>query len=209
MKIMLVEDDYLLNKAIKNYFKHMNIDSFLDGESAYQNISNNYDIFIIDIDVPEINGIELLIKIRELYKTAYIIMISATIEIGIIEKAYSLGCNDYMKKPFEIKELELKLNLIENKISNKYKILDDLFYNSNKSQLFYKEEIINLTAKETKLLYLLINNKGKIVTSEMILNYIWEDITATDQTRQLVSRLKKKIPIDFIQNRQGQGYIIE
>lgn len=211
MNIMLVEDDYVLNKVIiKCLNKNDNIvDSFLNGLDAFNNLNNQYDLFIIDIDVPDVNGIELLQKIKDSYTNAYTIMISATIDIEMIEKAYKIGCDDYIKKPFNTKELELKLELLDKKIDTNYKLAKDCFYNSKLSQIIYEYTVIDLTKKESNLLYLLLNNKGRIISSEIIDDVLWETSTSTNQVRQLVSRVNKKLPFQIIINKPGLGYTIE
>lgn len=209
MKLMLVEDDYLLNKAIKNYLKEYNVHSFLDGDEALKNIDKLYDVFIIDIDIPGINGIELLTEIKQKHKESYIIMISATIEIDTIEDAYNLGCDDYMKKPFDIKELKLKLDNIKNRF-DEITLCNNLIYSKKSSKIIYKNDThIDLTLNELKLLDLLIKNRGKLVNYETIEYTIWDFENESNQIRQLVNRLKKKIPIELIKNRRGQGYLIE
>lgn len=211
MKIMLVEDDYVLNKVItKCLSKNDNkVNSFLNGLDAYNNLNNQYDLFIIDIDVPEINGIELLEKIKDSYPNTYTIMISATIDIDMIEKAYKIGCNDYIKKPFDIKEIELKLELLNKKIDTFYDLGKGCGYDSKLSQVTFEDNTIALTKKESKLLYLLLKNKGKIVSSETIDDVVWGTSISSNQVRQLVSRLNKKLPFQIINNKPGIGYIVE
>lgn len=211
MNIMLVEDDYSLNKAMTLFFKSKGkkIDSFLNGLDAYNSLNNGYDIFIVDIDIPDLNGIELLKEIKKNFLNSYVIIISATVDIDIVEKAYNLGCDDYLKKPFNTKELELKLNLLEKKTLNKYVLANDLIYDTDKSQIISANESIKLTTKESKLLFLLLNNRGRIIPSETILDVVWEFDSVKNQVRQLVSRVNKKLPIPLIINKPGQGYIIE
>ncbi|KAB7887347.1 MAG: DNA-binding response regulator [Arcobacter sp.] len=210
MKIMLIEDDYLLSRAIESYLNKYDISSFLDGRSALNSLDNMYDVFIIDIDIPEINGIELLTEIKYRYKDSYTIMISATTEIDTIEEAYTIGCNDYMKKPFNVKELKLKLENLNKKFSNEISLSTDLKLIKNLSKLVYKEnKNIDLTLNELNLLNLLIKNRGKIVNYQTIINSIWEYENESNQVRQLVNRLKRKMPEDIIKNRRNQGYIIK
>lgn len=207
MNIMLVEDDYLLNKAIEQYFYNRNITSFNNGRDAFNALSNNYNLYIIDIDIPKMNGIELLKEIKTRYSESYVFIISATIEITTIEKAYTLGCHDYLKKPFDIKELEFKINLLEKK-SEKILIFEDLYYDLNNSLIIYKNESTKLTTNESKLLNLLLTKRGNIVSSNEIEYSIWNYENSKDHIRQLVNRLKSKIPIDLIKNRKGQGYFL-
>jgi two-component system, OmpR family, response regulator len=207
---MLVEDDYLLNKTIANYLKGcgFGVDSFHDGDEAYAAITNAYDLFVLDIDIPSVNGIELLEKIRLVCPDTPSIMISATIELNMIVKAYGIGCADYMKKPFDVKELELKIMAISTKTGGKIELQDGLTYDRTTRALSYRDEEILLTANEKKLLHLLVANHGKTVTPEQIAYAVWGD-EDSGHIRQLVGRLKKKIPVNLIENRQGSGYIIK
>jgi len=208
MKIMLIEDEYLLNKAIRTYLnsKGFRIESFLDGLEAVDAISNGYDLFIIDIDIPHITGIEILEQIRKLYLDIPVIIISATVDMSMITQAYAKGCNDYLKKPFDIKELELKIRAFTRNISNVIDLGKDIFYDKESSLLRYKDEFITLTSHEQKFILLLTENRGRTVTHEYIESSIWG--SDTSHLRQLVSRLRKKLPFDIIKNRIGEGYII-
>ena len=117
MKIFLLEDDYSLNESIKEIIELENhtIDNFYDGEVAFNNFSNDYDLFILDINVPNIKGLELLKIIKNTNFRTKVIIISANININLIKEAYDLGCDDYLKKPFDLEELVLKINRYEQK----------------------------------------------------------------------------------------------
>ncbi len=210
MKLMLVEDEYLLNKTIKTYLKSrgFEVESFLDGLAAIDSIGFGYDLFIIDIDIPQVNGIDILERIRTLYPTVPVIMISATINMGMITKAYTKGCSDYLKKPFDIKELELKIMAFTRSVGKEVELGPDLYYNKQAHQLRYKHELIVLTSKEHVLLHLLLDNCGRIVLHEQIETAVWGSNTDSAHLRQLVNRLRKKLPVDVIENRIGEGYMI-
>ena len=208
MKLMLIEDEYLLNKTIKTYLdsKGFEVVAFLDGLEALENISNGFDLFIIDIDIPKITGIEILEHIRKIYPTIPVIIISATIDMQMITQAYTKGCNDYLKKPFDIKELELKINAFTRDINSKITLAENLIYNKNTQTIKYNNELITLTAHENKFLILLTENINNTVKHEYIESTIWG--METPHLRQLVNRLRKKIPINIIKNRVGEGYIL-
>ena len=211
MKIMLLEDDYALNKAIKNYFstKDIKIDTFLDGNEAFESLKNLYDVCILDIDVPIINGIDLLEIIKDKYPNTHVIMISATINIDTIEKAYKKGCDDYIKKPFSIKELELKLQLLNKNHNDFFDITPEIKYNTNTKEIVLKNESIKLTPKEIKLLDLLLKNRGIVISNDIILDTIWDNISDIGYPRKLVSRLNKKLQCKLVENRNSFGYVIE
>lgn len=207
---MLVEDEYLLNKAIKTYLvsKGIKVDAFLDGFDALDSIGPQYDIFVIDIDLPHIDGIEILEQVHKFYPSLPVIMISATIDMNIITKAYKKGCSDYLKKPFDIKELELKIKSFTRNNKQEIKVTENLYYDKDKQELKYDDKVILLTQKENIFLSLLILNRGKVVRHENIELSIWGVDSGNTHLRQLVNRLRSKLPENLIQNRIGEGYII-
>ncbi len=209
MKLMLVEDEYLLNKTIRSYLssRGFKIDGFLDGLEAIDAVGSGYDLFIVDIDIPEINGIAILEHIRTLYPHTPVIMISATIDMAMVTKAYTSGCSDYLKKPFDIKELELKIKAFTHSV-DKIALGDEIFYEKEAQQLLYKEEQIPLTSQENTFLLLLLDNRGRVVPNEKIEMTIWGIDNYKPPLRQLINRLRKKIPVDIVENRIGEGYII-
>ena len=211
MKLMLVEDEYLLNKAIKSYLvsKGFRVESFTDGLEALASINNAYDIFILDIDIPQLSGIELLEKIRQVFPTTPVIIISATIDMDMITKAYTKGCNDYLKKPFDIKELELKIKALTRSYESEVVIKDSLVYNKDKQLLSFEKKTIPLTVNEQMLLNVLLQNRGTVVSHELLESAIWDLSAEKTYLRQLVTRVRKKLPFDIIENRVGEGYVIK
>ncbi len=207
---MLVEDDYLLNKTISMYLKSrsMEVDSFYSGEYAHKAFSFAYDMFIFDIDIPGVNGLELLEQTRKLYPFAPIIMISAAIELDMIVKAYNIGCSDYMKKPFDVKELELKIIAMTAKQSDRQKLTENISYDQLNHKLYYKEEELELTKNESKLIHLLAQNRPNVASFEQISLAIW-GLEDTPHIRQLILRINRKIPEKFIENRRDIGYFIK
>ena len=211
MKLMLVEDEYLLNKAIKSYLvsKGFRVEAFTDGLEALASINNAYDVFILDIDIPQLSGIELLEKIRQIFSTTPVIIISATIDMDMITKAYTKGCNDYLKKPFDIKELELKIKALTRSYENEVIIKDSLVYYKDKQLLSFEQKTIPLTVNEQMLLNVLLQNRGAVVSHEVLESAIWDLSSEKTYLRQLVTRVRKKLPFDIIENRVGEGYVIK
>ncbi len=209
MKLMLVEDEYLLNKTIKTYLelRGFKVDGYLDGEEAVLSVSDSYDLYIVDIDIPNVNGLEILEHIRNTYKKIPIIIISATIDMEMITQAYTKGCSDYLKKPFDIKELELKIRAFTRDIDKDISLYKDLTYNKDDRELTYNKESILLSAQESILISILVDNIGKLVLNESLESAVWG--LQTPHLRQLISRIRKKIPVEFIQTRVGEGYFIK
>ncbi|MEZ7933863.1 MAG: response regulator transcription factor, partial [Sulfurospirillum sp.] len=112
MKILLLEDDYNYNESIKEYLELLGyeVDAFFDGESALDAIMQKcYYLFLLDVKVPKLSGHELIKYIKEANITTPIIITTSLVDIDNIAIGYELGCNDYLKKPFELKELELRV----------------------------------------------------------------------------------------------------
>lgn len=210
MKIFLLEDDYLLNKAINQYLtsKGFTVSSFYNGIDAIKAITEGYDLIILDIDIPQLNGITVMEEVRKLYPAKPVIMISATIDIDMISKAYEKGCNDYMKKPFDIRELELKIRAFIHTNAHSILLLEGLEYIVPDQRIVYYSCEIALTPMEKKLFHILVENKGRTVSLEILERGIWGMNGDTVHLRQLVARLRKKLPENTIQNHTGSGYCI-
>lgn len=210
MKIFLLEDDYSLNEAIKEIIELENhsVDNFYEGDVAFNNISNNYHLYILDINTPNIDGLELLKIIKSTNSKTKVIMISANINIELMKKAYDLGCDDYLKKPFNLEELIFKINRYEQK--NKIIHLDkDITFNLSKKELIVNNQIIDLTKNEKNLLTLLIENNGIKVSHEQIENFVYDGASkSSDAIRSLVKRLRKKLTKELIFNSLEEGYYI-
>ena len=197
MKILLLEDDVALNRAIKKVTeidKHATT-SYLDGQDVFDTLDDSYDLYILDINVPNINGLELLNLIYTKDSSSKVIIISSNIDINSIQKAYSLGCIDYLKKPFHLEELRIKiakLNIQEADFLANIKL-------QNSADTF--------TKKEKAFLTLLLNNSDTTVTYEMIDESVYKDkAMSMDGLRALVRRLRVKLADDIIQNVLEEGY---
>ena len=212
MKILLLEDNQKLNETITKRLKMKgyNLLSFTDGARAYEAVSDGFSCFILDINVPNIDGIKILKKIREYYPTLPVIIISASVELDVIKQAYDLGCNDFLKKPFFIDELEIKIEKLCN-IQNDEKCFDENSYFDFKSSLIkMKNKEIRLTKKEKLLMNLFLTKKNQVISYESIESYVWEgNFASLESIRSLIRRLRKVIDKDYIQTVVDTGYIFK
>ena len=216
MKIFLLEDDFSLNKIIKVSLQNKGffVDSFLDGYSAVDVIINSkYDLYILDLNVLGFDGHKVLEIIRAEDLNVPIIMISAEMDIENIKKSYALGCNDYIKKPFDFEELFLRIQYHLSHIKkddNQDFIIDlgyDFSFNLLEQTLHKSKHEIELTNKEKLLLSLLVKNINNTVTNEMIHEYVWDSKEMeTVSMRSIVHKLKKKLKNGMIINLRGVGY---
>ena len=213
MNIFLVEDNEDLNYLITQTFKNMSYDivSCKDGKEAFDIVDHFFHLYLIDINLPNINGLELVKKIKANNTKAKVFIISGDDNIETILKAYDLGCDDYIKKPFDLRELVAKINLFfKNNVKDEIQLCTDFIFNTKTKLLFHKDEIVKLTKKESLLLELLISHQGTVVTYDTIKKVVWENKDSSKHIRQLVSKLKKNLPCeDLIQTHSSLGYAIQ
>jgi diguanylate cyclase (GGDEF)-like protein len=199
MNIVLLEDDIALNKAIRKVLEldGHHVDSFFNGKEIMNALDKHYDLYILDINVPHMSGLDILDSILLQNKRSKVIMISSNTDIQSIQKAYDIGCVDYIKKPFHIAELRAKINHLQVSEADLY------------ASIKLKKNARPLTKKEAKLLNLLLEHLGLVVNYEMIDNYVYENKTMTmDALRALVRRLRTKLTHDIIENVVDQGYMV-
>ncbi|MGB6328109.1 MAG: response regulator transcription factor [Halarcobacter sp.] len=215
MKILLLEDELMLNNAISEYLKNIGhmVESFTDGEEVINNVDISYDLLILDINVPKKSGFEVLEDLNK--KKIYIptIYISALIDIEDITKAYNLGCREYIKKPFHLEELGIKINQILKKDQSNtshIRFSENYSYSKNNQTLYFNSEPQTLTKKQLEIIHILALNINMIVDFERFRIDIWGGENIDNPTiRAEISRLKKALKEDFIKNIRGLGYKID
>lgn len=197
MKILLLEDNYSLADIIKEMLEEKSfiVDFFDDGNKVLDNFMNGYDCFVLDINVPNVDGLTLLKTIREYTQKTPVIIISSNIELDTIKTAYIKGCNDFLKKPFYIYELEAKIDLLCKK-DNLLKFNDDSYFDLDLEVFFNKEKNeVHLTHKEKLFLILASKYPNQNISLEYIEQYVWQgDITSVMSIRSLIKRLRNKLP---------------
>lgn len=218
MKILLVEDDLTLNSTISDYlkFKGEDIVSLEDGNDAIDIIDKtNFHLYIIDINIPNIDGFEIVKYIRQKDIKTPIIMITASMELENFKIAYQNGCDEYIKKPFYLEELEIRIDKLlsrKNENHNIIKISDNITFDMEYEELSIDGKIKRLRKKEKRLLSLLLQNINKTISNEIIENYVWEnEIKESYPVRQLINDLRKEFDNGekFIFADRGLGYRFE
>jgi DNA-binding response OmpR family regulator len=211
MKILLLEDNARLNATIVKRLeaKGYEVHAFIDGKKAYEALDNGYTCFILDINVPSVDGIEILKRIRDFYHETPVIIISSSVELEVIKDAYSYGCNDFIKKPFFIDELEIKIEKFCNIRRDIVMLKENCTFDFQSSLLKVGDYEEHLSRKEKLLLNVLISEKGKVVTFDKIQAMVWEgNFASLDSIRSLMRRLRKKLPFDGIETVVDVGYIL-
>ncbi|MDX9900347.1 MAG: response regulator transcription factor [Aliarcobacter sp.] len=219
-KILFVEDDQVIRENYVTYLKMFFSEVFEaeDGEKAYELYKlKKPDIMIIDINIPKLNGLDLLERIRENDYSTKAIMLTAHSDKSFLLKAVGLKLTRYLVKPVSRKDLKeaLKLTIDEvlkfNVITvQKIDLPDDYSWDFQLKELKYHNVIVELTNKEKIFLELLFSHKNRVFTYDEISDYVWgyDDSIPLNGLKNIVKRLRKKLPEDTILNIFNEGYKI-
>ncbi len=206
MRILVVEDEETIADIIATKLRHekYEVDISYNGEDGLYNANSNiYDLIILDIMLPKINGLDILKEIKENDINAKVIMLTAKSELDDKLKGFGAGADDYVTKPFHIEELIARVNVqLRNKGKSKIKDTleySDLSLNIRTSTLTCKNtnESINIPYREFLLLEYLMNNKKQIISKEQIYDKVWGIDTdyESNNLEAYLSFLRKKIKI--------------
>jgi len=223
MKILLLEDDFKLSSEIKVFLqeKHFDCDTVYDGNLFLRQFANTaYDLFILDINVPGVNGLEVCSLIRQADKTTPIIMLTAFGQIEDKVEAFNNGADDYLVKPFHFDELYIRINSLMRRNQNPQQsdeiiTIEDLQINISDLKVTRSGTEIYLTPKEYQLLLLLAKAKGKPVSKQSISDIVWDlnFETGTNTIEVYINFLRKKVDKNFdiklIHTRPGFGYYLK
>lgn len=214
-KILLLEDDLTLSETIADYFEEQGFDvtCVYDGDEANETIyENSFDLFLLDVNVPSQNGFELLKSVRKEGNLTPAIFITSLNSMSSLEEGFDSGCDDYIKKPFELKELDLRINNIKRLFNITSTHIIDIDTNTkldtNQLLVIKEQDEIHIAKKECEVLQYLVRNKDKSVSvDELILN-VWpyEEAPNTSTIRSYIKRLRKILGEEKITNIRGVGY---
>ncbi len=218
MKILLLEDDPILSDIIYDHLDEHGYEVTLcgDGEEAEEQIGEkNFDLFLFDINVPMKSGIEVLKTARSYHKKTPTILITAYQDIDHLKSGFVAGCDDYIKKPFELEELDQRIDNIKRKFNietnQSIEIETGLFFDNNKHTITKDGTPHKLSHKECQILNYFINNQKRLISNDELMQNIWEfDDMPTDATlRVYIKNLRIIIGAQKIQTIRGLGYSFE
>ena len=221
MRLLIVEDEKELLESIAEGLRLSGyaVDTAADGAEAEDLFwSETYDLIVLDINLPKIDGFTLLKEIREEDKQVNVIMLTARTQVADRVKGLDLGANDYLIKPFHFDELEARIRsllrrkqVVEDKIIH-YK---NLSFDTGTKILTVDGEVIKLTAKELGIFEYLILNQGRYISAEELMEHVW-DMNVSDVSNAVrvhMSALRRKIKEalgeNIIRNEIGKGYVID
>ncbi len=214
MAILIVEDEKNMSNLLKLELTHSGYqcDQAFDGEDGLKkSLENDYELILLDLMLPRINGIELCRQLREKKQTP-VIMLTARDEVMDKVNGLQVGADDYLAKPFAMEELLARINALLRRVNMQNKVNEYVYGQVkmiiDKRQVFYQEHEVTLTTTEFDLLALLVKNGGKVVSRNDILDQVWgyDDDVSTNVVEVYIRYLRNKmkgIPIETV---RGVGY---
>lgn len=208
-KILLLEDDKLLGETIEELLNDEGYDTTwvrCGNDAIDQTYDNKFDLYIFDINVPDITGLELLRSLREAQDTTPSVFISALVDLNSISEAFEIGAYDYIKKPFFPQELLIRVNAkLSNQTSNtlKYK---DLEYMPKTKTLKKDGKTLALGDVQGGLFELFLNNIGQVIDNSILMDCL--ERPSPSALRVALAKLKQTTGME-IKNLRGVGYIVE
>ncbi len=214
MKILLIEDDKLLGKAIKDYLGQngFEVEWFSQVEtSSFAELASAFDIAVIDWLLGTVSGIDIVTKIRKEGITLPIIMITVKSSLEDKLEGFSHGIDDYITKPFYPEELLARIRAVMQRYygTNNTLSTNNLIMNLDKKEVTIDGTPINLTNKEFNLLKVLLQRKGKVLSYDFLIDYVWGENGSYETLKSHIYMLRKKLKKDIIKSIKGFGYKID
>ena len=218
MRLLIVEDEKELCDTVAKTLYHVDyeVDTCYDGSEALDYIlAENYDLIVLDLNLPGMDGMELLKELRKKNEETKVLILSARSQIADKVEGLDAGANDYMEKPFHLQELEARIrSLTRRKFVQKDVCLTcgGIKFDTKKREAYANGEFVALTRKENGILEYLLLNQGRPVSQEELIEHVW-DASAdsfSGSIRVHMSSLRKKLKAvlgyDPIVNKIGEGY---
>ncbi len=213
--ILLLEDDHQLSDTLNQFLSYKGYDVICayDGVQAEELFYEKHiDLMLLDVKVPYLSGFEFLKKIRSKRSSIPVIFITSLHSVEDVEKGFGLGCDDYIRKPFALKELLVRIESLLKRTFGTYeqKVMldDDISFDLQKMQLFVKNEKISLKTKELKLLALFLKHPNRLLKYEQIYEALWEydEQPSSGALRTYIKTLRASIGKERIETVKNTGY---
>lgn len=215
MKILLLEDDSVLSDILKDFLSESyDLKHCFNSSDALDLAENEvFDLYIFDINVPGIDGVQLLKSLRDFSDMTPAIFITAYSDTKHLTSAFKHGANDFIRKPFELEELQARIENIKKQFNLDSEILieDGILFDANTQQIIKNQKPINISIKQSQLLHYLIQNKNRVISSDELRQNLWsyDDMPADDSIRTYIKDLRKIIGSKHIVNIRSLGYRFE
>lgn len=218
MKILLLEDDPILSEIIEEFLvEHdLHVKLFYDGKTALDAIfEHKFDLLLLDINVPSLNGFELLKEIKNAHISTPVIFITSLDQISDVKKGFALGAEDYLKKPFDLEELLVRIERTK-KLHNidtneRITLTNDLFFDPSHYEIITSKTSYKLRKKEAQLLEYFLKHKNRVLSFEEIIEEVWrfEEVPTYATVRTYIKNLRSYGLEALIENTKGVGYVFK
>ena len=213
-RILLLEDDPLFGETLVDFLEEEGYEvvHYLEAKSAIEaTYEEEFDIYLLDVNVPDINGFDLLKQLRDSGDRTAAIYITSARDKEALSKGFHCGADDYMKKPIDLDELLLRIKAQLRRIKNPQKIsVGEYYFDKERLVLYEGDTPVLMPKKQAELLALLLDNKGEVVTTEEILQELYgDDNPGTGALRVYINKLKQIFGKEAIANIRGIGYCFE
>ena len=219
MRILLVEDDKMLADAVARALTQSAhaVDVSHSGEEAdHAVVTSNYDLIVLDVGLPQIDGFEVLRRLRSRRSTVPVLMLTARDAVEDRVAGLDLGADDYLAKPFHLSELEARVRALirrANANANPELVHGRLRLDTAGRRLYCDDQPMDLSVRELAVIELLLLKGGKVVTKQQIVDHLygWDDTSSSNTVEVFVYRLRKKLESSGVDIRtvRGMGYLIE
>ncbi|WP_077338269.1 response regulator [Pseudocolwellia agarivorans] len=216
MKILLVEDDIPLAQGLKQSLRNESytinwVDKGNDAVNAV--LTEDFDSVILDLGLPDINGLDVLRKIKEKNKHIPVLILTARDGVENKVKGLDLGAEDYLAKPFDIAELLARLRVIERRMGTNQDntiVINNIKLDTKAQQILMDDESVNFSRREYMIVKSLMENAGRINSKASLENklYEWGEEVCSNTIEVHVHNIRKKLPKTFIKTVRGVGYIV-
>lgn len=215
--ILVLEDDELFANTLEDFLEEegFSVDIANDGEECLDlNYEKKYDLYIFDINVPKINGLDLLKQLKSAGDNTPTIFLTSYKDKDTLQQGFLNGCDDYLRKPVDLDELILRIKALLKRNKKQFEIVTlspTLSFNPETKRVLENGVDLNLSIKIADLLELFIENKGSIVTKDMIISKLWniDQEYSEGSIRVYINHIKKLLGKESITNIKGIGYKIE
>ena len=218
LRLLIVEDEKQICDTVAKslYAAGYEVDTCYDGEEAFECIlAENYDLIVLDLNLPGMDGMEILKELRQRNEETKVLILSARGQIVDKVEGLDAGANDYMEKPFHLQELEARIrSLTRRKFVQKDICLEsgDIRFDTIKREVYAKGNKVSLTRKENGILEYMLFNIGRPVSQEELIEHVWDASvdSFSGSIRVHMSSLRRKLKAELgydpIINKVGEGY---
>ncbi|HUH42883.1 MAG TPA: response regulator transcription factor [Sulfurimonas sp.] len=214
MKILLLEDDVILSEILHEHLseKGYEVSSAYDGEDAYEKIINShFDLMLFDVNVPLLNGFELLKLLNEQHINIPTIFITSLDSAYDLKRGFDLGCDDYLKKPFDLMELDVRIEhlLRVHNLKSSHVVIDANSYLDRLTYELVKDgQRVKLSKKDFQIIEYFLSHRDKIISHDELAANIWIDseLPSDSTLRTYIKNVRIYLGKDFITTIKGVGY---